>query len=200
MSPPFPSQAILCPIRFSVVALLATLLIGFGQVSGGSAQTGPDLVATRYFDAVAGDSILSVMSPRAVLHTPEGNFAGSDGPERFGDRLAASFSNLAFATGNASTVGEFILIEFTLTGMHTGTYGGQAPECAGVSVPALAIVQVEETGITRQWISYDQEALHSQIDAFSNYDSVTRLGCAGFAREQVTPDLCLDLDSCSYMP
>ncbi len=193
------------PIRSLFLIVAATLLLAASQLAGGSAQTASQGIATGYFDTVQGGSVISFISPHSVLHTPEGSFAGPDGPERFGAKLEESFSNLAFATRNTETVGEYVMIEFTLTGIHTGAYLDAAPECAGVAVPGLAILHVEESGITQQWISYDSGTVLSQIDAFGQIDPNMRPSCSNSGPVQSVSDfvpasICLDLDSCSYMP
>lgn len=193
------------PIRSLFLIVAATLLLTASQLAGGSAQTVQKQMEASYFDAVQGGAAYSLVGPHAVLHTPEGSFAGPDGPTRFGAKLGESFSNLAFATRSTETVGEYVMIEFTLTGIHTGAYLDASPECAGVAVPGLAILHVEESGITQQWISYDSGTVLSQIDAFGQIDPNMRPSCSNPGPVQSVSDfvpasICLDLDSCSYMP
>lgn len=191
--------------RSLFLVIVTTLLLTTSQLAGTSAQTAQQQMAGSYFDAVQGGGAYSLVGPHAVLHTPEGSFAGTDGPTRFGAKLEESFTNVTFATRNTETVGEYVMIEFTLTGIHTGAYLDVSPECAGVAVPGLAILHVEESGITQQWISYDPGTVISQIDAFGQIDASSRPTCASQGVVQPVSDfvpasLCLDLDSCSYMP
>src|SRR5690606_23676807 len=109
-------------------------------------------VSDRYFSAIQDGSTYSLVSPHAVLYTPEGVFAGQDSLGRFGERLDASFDKVWFATTITHTVDEYLLIDFTLTGVHTGDYLGAKPNCAGIAVPGIAVVHMGLSGITQQWI------------------------------------------------
>lgn len=157
--------------------LIAMLLLTASHLVGGSAQTGGFQVSDRYFAAIQDGSAYSLVSPHAVLHTPEGTFAGQDSLGRFGDRLDASFDNVSFATNSTRSVGEYLLIDFTLTGVHTGDYLGAKPNCAGIAVPGVAVVHVGLSGISEQWISYDQDLMLSQIEAFGDIESTGRATC-----------------------
>jgi hypothetical protein len=164
-------------------AMIAILLLTASQLAGGSAQTDRSQIANGYLGAIQSGSPLALVSPHSVLFTPEGTFAGQDSLGRFGKTLDASFDNVSFATNSTQSVGEYLMIEFTFTGIHTGDYLGATAECAGVSVPGVAVVHVGLSGIAQQWISYDQGAVLEQIDAFSQLDSSTRPTCEsqGFA-------------------
>jgi hypothetical protein len=157
--------------------LIAMLLLTAGQLDGGSAQTDRSQIANGYLGAIQSGSPLALVSPHAVLFTPEGTFAGQDSLGRFGETLDASFDNVSFATNSTLSVGEYLMIEFTFTGIHTGDYVGATAECAGVSVPGVAVVHVGLSGIDQQWISYDQGAVLDQIEAYSQLDSSTRPTC-----------------------
>ncbi len=193
------------PIQSLFLILAATLLLTASQLTGGSAQSASQGIATGYFETVQGGSVISFISPHSVLHTPEGSFAGADGPTRFGAKLEESFTNLTFATRSTETVGEYVMIEFTLTGIHTGTYLDALPECAGVAVPGLAILHVGETGVSQQWISYDPGTVLSQIDAFGQIDASSRPTCDSQGLDQAEPAVasrppCLALNACSFQP
>jgi hypothetical protein len=163
-------------------AMIAILLLTASQLAGGSAQTGGFQVSDRYFNAIQ-DGSTSLSSPHAVLHTPEGTFAGQDSLGRFGAKLDASFDNVSFTTNSTRSVGEYLMIEFTLYAIHTGEYHGAEPNCAGIVVPGLAVVHVTGDGITQQWISYDENQVLNQIHVFGDLDSSTRPTCEsqGFA-------------------
>ncbi len=191
--------------RHLVLLVIATLLLTASQLAGGSAQTVQKQMEASYFDAVQGGAAYSLVGPHAVLHTPEGSFAGPDGPTRFGAKLEESFSNLTFATRSTETVGEYVMIEFTLTGIHTGAFHDVSPECAGVAVSALAILHIGETGVSQQWISYDSGTVLSQIDAFGQIDASSRPTCDSLGLVQPEPDVaslppCLALNACSFQP
>jgi hypothetical protein len=176
--------------------LVFTLLFAASQVVDASAQTTQHQMATRYLGAVQGDAIAPFISPHSVLHTPEGSYAGPEGPARFGGELRESFSNVTLATRTSESVGEYVVIEFTLTGIHTGPYRDVAPACAGVSAPGLAILHVEESGITQQWISYDTDLLLSQIDGFHQLDPSNRPDCSNYQQEDVPAPPMADLPPC----
>ena len=162
--------------RLSLV-FFAMLLLTASQLAGGSAQTGGFQVSDRYFNAVEDGSAFSLISPHSVLHTPAGTFAGPNSLVRFGEKLDASFDNVSFATTSTHSEGEYLLINFTFTGIHTGDYLGVGADCAGVAVPGVAVVHVGLSGITEQWISYDQDLMLNQINAYAQVDSSLRPTC-----------------------
>ncbi len=184
--------------------LVAMLLLTASHLVGGSAQTGGLQVPDRYFNAIQDGSTYALVSPHAVLHTPEGVFAGQDSLGRFGEKLDASFDNVSLTTTSTRSVGEYLLIEFTFTGIQTGDYLGVSADCAGVSVPGVAIVHVGTSGITQQWISYDQGAMLDQIETFAQLDSNSRPTCEsqGFgepepARDPIWAPGCIAANRCS---
>ncbi len=215
--------------RFSiVVAVLATLSLGAGFVPSASAQVAPaSSMAIQFFDAVGGNASLLLVSPDAVLHTPEGDYAGRAGLNQFGDDLGASFSNVAFSTQSAAQAGNLVIVSFTLTGINTSSYQGIAANCAGIAVPGVAVLKVSEeqvaiehfqmgpdlqqiavtqvdtrTLVTEQWIDYDRDVIASQLSAFNQIDSNTRPGCADHVLPQAVstyepPLSCLAANLCS---
>ena len=82
------------------------------------------------------------MSPDAVLHSPEGEFVGREGLAQFGEELESSFSNVTFSTKSVEIAGPLTIISFTLTGLNTGEYRGMVSNCAGISVPGVAVLRM----------------------------------------------------------
>lgn len=150
-------------VRSTFVILVTSflLLAGHFQVA---AQTDPLAGASGYFDWLLGRNTSSVLvSPNSVLHTPEGIFRGQDGAQAFGSRLGESFSDLEFELQSAEVTGDSLIIEFQMSGVHTGSYQGMDWDCARVSVPGVAMLEAGEDGFSEQWITYDQQTLLDQI-------------------------------------
>ena len=182
------------------VALVASLLAVVGLVAGlapsASAQVVPRNI--QFFDAIGDGTALYSVSPDAVLHTPEGEFVGRAGLTEFGDELEGSFTHLAFATTSVETAGSRTIVSFTLTGINTGSYHGLVANCAGISVPGVAVLQLNQANpssdgefrqdaegalnrVAEQWISYDEAQITSQISAVNLMDPKDRPGCAEHA-------------------
>ncbi|MDQ3653716.1 MAG: ester cyclase [Chloroflexota bacterium] len=173
------------------VALVATLLAILSSVAPSlSAQTSPGaVVATQFFGSITGEEAGYQLSPDAMLHTPEGDYVGRAGLVTFGDDLAASFAYLDFSMQAAVQAGEMVIVSLTITGVNTGNYHGIAANCAGVTIPAVAVLRVSErqhitgalaeTVVVEQWIDYDRVLIASQISAVNLMDPGDRPGCAG---------------------
>ncbi len=150
-------------LRATFVILITSflLLAGHSQAVG---QGDPLAGASSYFDWLLGrGATTALVSPNAVLHTPEGVFRGQEGAEAFGSRLSTSFSNLQFDVRSSEVAGDSLVIEFQLSGVHTGSYQGMDWDCAQVSVPGVAVLRAGEDGFSEQWITYDQQTLLDQI-------------------------------------
>ncbi len=167
-----------------VLLLIAT------HVPTGSAQGVPDPAGRTYLAVLEGTTTFTTItvSPKAVLHTPEGIFHGRDGIDEFSSDLRSSFSDLTFVVRESSISGDEIVIHFVMTGTHTGLYHGNMNSCAGVKVPGLAVLRMDEHGISEQWITYDQQTLLEQIDRFEAFDSRIRSDCPRFNPEVPVKD------------
>jgi len=169
-------------VRSAIMILVASFLLTAGH-SSALVQPKTQLMAIQYFDSILGnldvESASALMSPDARLHTPEGVFRGAEGGSDFGARLQDSFSDLSFDTRSAETVGEYVMIEFMMTGIHTGAYRGAEPGCSGIVVPGMAVLQADSTGITEQWVSYDSQTVLDQIYVFSLFNPEGRPACDG---------------------
>ena len=171
-----------------VVMMLATLGMIFSLAPSASSQVLPaTATASLVFTSIGGDEPFLLISPSAVLHTPEGDYVGHFGLSRFGDDLDASFSDVEFDTQSAVEAGGMTIVSFTFTGISTGTYRGVAASCAGVSIPGVAMIRTGEIGIEEQWISYDGDALAQQILAFNEFDPSSRTGCGDHLLPQAAP-------------
>ncbi len=185
----------------SIAILVAVLILAWSQFAGGLAQPAPVPDA---------GSILTGQSfpggnPGALLYTPEGDFAGANGQGEFVSQLRDSFSNVRFDVRNTESAGSLLIIEFTMSGIQDGEYLNIAPRCAGISVNGVAVLEVGDLGVERQWIAYDREAILSQIDAFSRIAPESRPTCdsQGIELAAETPvdtsqPACMQLNSCSY--
>jgi hypothetical protein len=166
-------------IRIVIIIVFASLVHGAGQ-SPALAQADAQLMAVQYFDGILGNASLgasALISPEARLHTPEGIFRGTEGARDFGAGLQESFSDLSFTASSSETVGDYIVVEFMMTGIHTGTYRGAEPGCAGIVVPGMAVLQADGSGITEQWVSYDSQTVLDQIYVFGLFETEGRPSC-----------------------
>lgn len=171
--------------RFSFFAILLTVLTLLCSTGPANARFAPSsAIADQFFSAVGTGNTFSLLSAGAVLHTPEGDFIGREGPARFGNALDGSFSNVEFATNSVEYVESLLIVDFTLTGINTGSYQGVSANCAGIAVPGVAVLMVQEDRVVEQWIGYDSDAVASQIAAFNAFDPNTRPGCADHVTSQ----------------
>jgi len=164
------------------MVLVASFLFTAGHAAA-VAQPTNQIMAIQYFDGILGNANAATasarMSPDARLHTPEGVFRGADGVTDFGARLQESFSDLSFDMRSTETVGEYVVVEFTMTGIHTGDYRGAEPGCSGIVVPGMAVLQAGDSGITEQWVSYDSQTVLDQIHVFGLFNPEGRPACDG---------------------
>jgi hypothetical protein len=75
-----------------------------------------------------------------------------------------------------------MVIEFTMSGVHTGAYQGMDWDCARVSVPGVAVLRTGEDGFTEQWITYDQQTLLDQIHVHGLVPWSERPSCDSYLR------------------
>lgn len=162
--------------------VIASFLLTAGHAAG-QARTDARSMAVQYFDGLLGSDPLNatsaLVSPDALLHTPEGSFQGVDGAVQFAAGLRHSFTDLEFAMQSSTAVGDLTVVEFTMTGTHTGSYHGLGANCAVITVPGMAMLRLSDAGITEQWISYDRRAVIDQIHAFSRFDAGEGTACTG---------------------
>ncbi len=175
------SNLVICPIRFSVVAILAMLLATFNPLATDASVIGNEAFSRMYFDDVLpgqnGANTLGIIAPGAVLTTPEGIFEGKPGVLTFLDTLSASFSQVEFTPTDYVVGDDSVTVRFTLSGYHTGPYLGLPGRCAEVSVDGVAILNLGTDGISDQFFSYDRQSLVAQIVAMDGLDQHTRPLC-----------------------
>jgi predicted ester cyclase len=119
----------------------------------------------------------AMLAPDAAIHTPEGEFRGHDGAAAFAGVLGSSFSDLSFTTREPTLEGDVAAVQWTMTGIHTGTYQNLEPNCSAVAITGIAIFRFDDVQIVEQWIQYDRLALVQQIVDFAAIDANTRPGC-----------------------
>ncbi len=189
-----------------LIALLVVAILSLSLVNPGArAQNVPaSALASQFFNAVSGEAPAYMLSTNAVLHSPEGTYTGVTGPAQFGEGLAAAFSDVRFTVQSTAEAADgWVIAAFALTGINTGSYRGLAANCAGVSVPGVALLRLSDesivspaweslprdqrnsfpvyetvTLVTEQWVNYDADALASQIATFNAFDPNTRPGCS----------------------
>jgi len=189
-----------CRPLFLVV--IATLLLTASQLTGGAAaQVPPEQPGLDFLAILQGDSALRAIpglaTPDTLLHTPEGMFQGRDGFDQFAALLQGSFTNLDFATQKTEVVEHLVIVEFRMSGIHTGSYRDMPSNCAGINVPGVVVLRIHESGITEQWIGYDRDALVAQIDGFHQLDPTNRPDCSNLTADQPAPDAnCVRRDRC----
>lgn len=172
----------------------AALLLSLGATSAPAAQVDTQLLALNYVDKVIEQVDLNAASellgPTSMLYTPEGVFQGSVGAQEFASDLNAAFSNLEFAVERVDVAGEVATIQFTLTGINTGSYQDLSAGCAGIAVPGVAVLTFSGSVVTEQWIAYDQDAIRAQILAFNAIDPSSRPTCSGSSSQPTSsPEL-----------
>jgi len=189
--------------RSLIILLLAAIALALAHASAArDLETTPQALASQYFDAVDGSGSLALIGRNAVLHTPEGDFAGRAGTSEFGTELQASFSKLDSATQSVEAVDNLIIVRFALTGINTGGYHDVAANCAGFAVPGVAVLKVSEGEVVEQWIGYDNHWMVNQLLAFNQFDpNIVRQSCAAQVPAQSAPAFeapttCLSANRC----
>lgn len=171
-------------LRTTAVIVFASILLTAGQTVA-AVQPTHQVMAVRYFDHVLEnvdqETASAIVSPDARLRTPEGSFDGPDGPVRFATALRESFSDLEFVVHATELAGDQVVVRFTMTGIHTGPYAGLEPDCAGIAVPGMAVLQAGDAGIADQWISYDRQTVLDQIHVFGVFNPDGRPACGSDA-------------------
>jgi predicted ester cyclase len=179
--PPIFSQVVICPIRFSVVAILAMLLATSSPIATDASVIGGEAFTRMYFDDVLPGQNLStvqnLIAPGAVLTTPEGIYEGELGVLEFLDTLSDSFTQVQFTPTDYVTGDDAVTVRFTLSGYHTGPYLGLPARCAAIAVEGVAILNFSGEGISDQWFTYDRQSLVAQIVAMDGLDQHTRPLC-----------------------
>ncbi len=186
--------------RSLIILLLAAIALALAHTPAATAQdVAPQVMADQFFDAIDGGSSLALISASAVLHTPEGEFAGRAGVTGFGTELESSFSNLEFTTQSVEAVDNLVIIRFAMTGINTGGYHDVEANCAGFAVPGVAVLKLSEGGVVEQWIGYDSHWMVNQLLAFNQFDpSVVRSTCAEqTAPAYEAPPSCLAAKECA---
>lgn len=181
--------------------LAVGLLFLTTHLPGGAAQVAPEQAGLTYLAALQGTSPLAssslMVSQKAVLHTPEGIYHGRDGIDEFASFLQGAFSDLSFVIRNPSISGNDIVMHFVMTGTYTGSYQRLATNCAGIKVPGVAVLSLDDTGIAEQWISYDVSTLVAQIDGFHQLDPSNKPDCSSLTVERPAPVAdCVRRDRC----
>lgn len=189
-----------CRLLFLLV--VSTLLLTASQFTGSAAQVPPEQPGLDFLAVLQGDSALRALpglaTPDTLLHTPEGVFQGRDGIDQFSAFLQGSFTNLDFATQKTEVVENLVIVNFTMSGIHTGSYLNMPGHCAGISVPGVVVLRIHESGITEQWIGYDREMLLAQIDGFHQFDPTNRPICSNLLAEKLAPgSVCIRRDHCA---
>jgi hypothetical protein len=203
MNAPIPTRPASRMICSSIAVLLLVLILAWSQFGGGLAQPAPvpDAGSILTGQSFPGNN------PGAMLYTPEGVFAGANGEVEFVSQLQDSFSNVQFDVRDTRSAGSLLVIEFTMTGIHDGMYMNNPPRCAGVSVDGLAVLELGDQGVERQWISYDRATLLAQIDAFSHISPDSRPTCEsqGIVLDEQEPTAvsrpaCVVANTCFMLP
>ena len=167
-------------LRTGLVAL-STCLMLTGAVPDLSAQTSLPPLSIRYVDQILERGDLQVasalISPGAVLSTPEGKFHGPKGMAAFTAGLAGSFSGLDFRIEGTHFEDDNLQIEFTLTGTQSGTYQGIPGRCAAIEVPGTVLLDLDEGMVDDQWIDYDRAEIVRQADRFNQLASAEGISC-----------------------
>ena len=182
MTPQPHSPVITCLLKLQLIAVVALLLAGSGQGAASAAPVNARVMTAEYFTIVLAEldfeTITAIVAPNAAIHTPEGEFRGHEGASAFAGTLGAAFSDLTFTTGEPALEGNVVAVQWMMTGIHTGDYLDQQPNCSAVVVNGIAIFRFDDVQIVEQWIQYDRLALVRQMEAFAAIDASTRHGCA----------------------
>ena len=166
-SPVHSLRTFLCTL-FTALATLS-LVIGLSTSLAGAVSQAPSL-DSQFFNAIGGGGSQFLIVPGARLHTPEGDYTGRGGLAAFGNDLGDSFSNVTFTTKSVEQAGVLMIVSFTLTGINTGSYHGVVSNCAGITVPGVAVLQTNEAGfVVEQWIGYDADTITNQIASFNQF-------------------------------
>lgn len=170
------------PVRSLLLTLGTTLMLTLTGLTGGAAQLDTNLLAVNYIDLILerGDQGVasSLVAPDATLFTPEGVYNGQNGAVAFTLDLGTSFSDLEFDVVDFVSVESALVIQFTMSGVQTGTYQGIPGLCANISVPGVATLAMNGGSIGEQRITYDQAEIIQQAARFNMFATFEGHSCS----------------------
>ncbi len=175
------TSVVMRAFQASLVLMISLTLVLPGQQASAQPLGAERLASVQFVEDVLGAGDLGVVatlvSPAAIIHSPDGEYLGVEGAGEFANALHASFSNLTFTVLGLTQEGDLTTVRWVMTGVHTGSYQGLPANCAGVTVQGIAVLQFSNSLIVEQWIAYDRLALTHQIEHFNAISPDTRPGC-----------------------
>jgi predicted ester cyclase len=132
------------------------------------AEENKALVERFYTQLDAGvlEEIERALDPGCVLHYP--NNIELHGPQGYRDNLAPFLTGLPdfkHIIEDIVTVGDKVVVRFTIPATHKGDFLGIAPTGKKVSFTAIAIFRIHEARIAEAWVEFDALGLLQQLGA-----------------------------------
>jgi predicted ester cyclase len=96
-----------------------------------------------------------LVSPKYVIHCPEGDLYGPDGARLDLMELRAAFPDLRLELTELLAEGDLVARRFTLHGTHSGPFLGLCPSGRQVAIPALGLDRVRDGRLVETWIAFN---------------------------------------------
>jgi hypothetical protein len=130
--------------------LLANWLVPVSAAQAGQAGNHDEL-ASILFDEVIGNGSMALgdtlVSPQALILTPEGEFLGAEGLNEFLSILQRSFPDVTFVARHMIVEGDTVHVWWSMTGRHLGEYEGRAASCAMIAVNGESLLRIDDSRV-----------------------------------------------------
>lgn len=163
------------------VAVLAVAPIGasFRLPSVGAAPSGPiddggergsptnEELAARFFEELhtAGDLDVAeeIVAQTATIHTPDGDLAGPEGIRALVTMFRSAFPDAAFPMEDMVSVGDRVIVRWSMSGTSHGVYQGFPPTGEPVTTTGITVLRIKAGRIAEDWVQFDGLGLLKQL-------------------------------------
>jgi steroid delta-isomerase-like uncharacterized protein len=169
----FMMRAKVLPALFSAILISAP---GYGQEVMADPASHPDRFATQWLEAWSSgdvDRILMFYTDDVVYEDVPSVDNGWDsrplhGKQELREALVEGFTampDLGFELGSVRTNGKGMVVEWTMTGTHTGDWPGLPATGRSISIRGVTLAEVEGSRVARSRDYYDMLLFLSQLGA-----------------------------------
>ena len=93
-----------------------------------------------------------------TLHSPEGYKSNMD-------PFLTGLPDFEHVVDDIFSVGDKVVVRFTITATHTGEFAGLTPTGKKISFTVMAVFRIDEDKIAEMWVEYDALSLMQQLGA-----------------------------------
>jgi steroid delta-isomerase-like uncharacterized protein len=154
-----------------VAGLMLVSVLGFGGLPAAAAPqelSGNEAITYLLFQEVlsGGDVELAgkLFSDSAVIHSPDGEYAGTEGVGQFLTALRTPFPDAVFTIESMEAEGDMITVVWTMSGTHMGAYRGLPATGADIRLRGLEVLRFDNYLIVEQWSHFNRGNVLNQIE------------------------------------